>query len=79
VGKLGGYVWIGRDECKQCCGHNKLSYLQHSPNPGPMHVYLFRLPHLPSVLVLVVALPGAPIHCQQVYSVFVGDAESIDT
>ena len=31
------------------------------------------------MLVLVVALPGAPIHSQQVYSVFVGgDAESID-
>ena len=47
-------------------------------------VYLFRLLHLPSVLVLTVALPGAPIHSQQVcYSkailrLYGGDAESID-
>lgn len=47
-------------------------------------MYLFRLPHLPSVLVLVVALPSAPIHTQQVYysktilRLCGGDAESIN-
>ena len=56
-----------------------------SPNLDPVHAYLFRLPHLPSVLVLVVALPSAPIHTQQVYYPKIilrlcgGDAESINS